>query len=772
MTPGRGAPTGPLARVGTDLTRAAPRRPAFARRLATAMVACGVALGLAVAVGARAAQAEPADGALTVEITDIAPAFLTPESGLTVRGTLHNRTGEPLTGVDLALRLQRTAPSSRAALDAWLDPANAYVTLPLADAALGGPLPAGGEVGFELEVPAGSISLPNAPWGPRGLEVRAVADDGATDQARTLTVWYPGTTDPPVALSLLVPLAPQAGEWTRAAADGVPVAAASADRIGALIRATAVDPAIAWGLDPALLAVPVASPAGGEGPSPDPTDPEPDATAEPDDTAEPDAPQPDASGQGAQSPATGATTAPEPAAPGTPSTEEPAPSAVAAGLRALLVEGARGRDVVGLAFADADVAAAVHASSAVPVEAGATLEASAALGTALRDDAGVAALPDLAWPAGARTDLMTIGALAARGTSAVVVAPGELAPNVPLTVTSTGRATLSTPAGDVAALVPDAALSAALAGEAVSGQVDGLDGAATDLEARQYLLAATAAIAREAPATPRTVLATLDRTFDGGTLALADRLASLAEAPWVSLNPLSALQETADPGVERLPLPEEEVEDGEAGALLFADVAAARTSLADLARTVPDPAALVAEPDARLLAAASAAWRPAPGDRAAFTTEAMMAVVDLQRSLGVEDSATVNLISASGDLPVTIRNDLDQPVTVTVHLTSDDPALQVPDKVPVQVPAFGTSTVGVQVHAVGSADVTVLAQLRTADGVRVGTPATFAVRVRAGWENTGTAVVASVVAGMLVVGLVRNIRRGRRGTPASKGADG
>lgn len=719
------------------------------------MATCCVALGLAAAAGAGAAQAEPADDALTVEITDVAPAFLTPESGLTVRGTLHNRTGDELTGVDLALRLQRSVPDSRASLDAWLNPTNAYVTLPLADAALAQPVPAGGDVAFTLEVPAGTISLPNAPWGPRGLEVRAVADDGATDQARTLTVWYPGTTDPPVALSLLVPLAPHAGEWSRAAAEGVPVAAASADRIGALARATAADPAIAWALDPALLAVPVESATGEQRPSPEATAPEPDAGTAP------EAPESGATDQPAE-----ASPPPEPAA------EEPGPSAVAAGLRALLVEGARGRDVVGLAYADADSAAAAHASSAVPVEADATLEASVALGTTLRDAAGVAALPGLAWPAGARTDLITVDALAAHGASAVVVAPGELAPIAPATLTATGRATLSTPAGDVAALVPDEALSAALAGEAVSGQVDGLDGAATDLEARQYLLADTAAIAREAPATPRAVLATLDRTFDGGTLALGDRLASLAEAPWVSLSPLSALQGTADPGVERLPLPEEEVEDGEAGALLFADVAAARTSLADLARTVPDPAALVAEPDARLLAAASAAWRPAPGDRAAFTTAAMMAVVDLQRSLGVEDSATVNLISASGDLPVTIRNDLDQPVTVTVHLTSDDPALQVPAKVPVQVPAFGTSTVGVQVHAVGSADVTVLAELRTADGVRVGTPATFAVRVRAGWENTGTAVVASVVAGMLVVGLVRNIRRGRRGTPASKGADG
>ena len=45
-------------------------------------------------------EKDPPPGALTVEITDIAPAFLTPESGLTVRGTLHNRTDDALTGVD------------------------------------------------------------------------------------------------------------------------------------------------------------------------------------------------------------------------------------------------------------------------------------------------------------------------------------------------------------------------------------------------------------------------------------------------------------------------------------------------------------------------------------------------------------------------------------------------------------------------------------------------------------------------------------------------
>jgi hypothetical protein len=61
--------------------------------------------------------------------------------------------------------------------------------------------------------------------------------------------------------------------------------------------------------------------------------------------------------------------------------------------------------------------------------------------------------------------------------------------------------------------------------------------------------------------------------------------------------------------------------------------------------------------------------------------------------------------------------------------------------------------------------VSVSVELLTPDGRSVGTPADLRVRARPDWENVGTAVVAGGLALLLVVGLVRTVRRGRRMDP-------
>ncbi|GMA33074.1 hypothetical protein GCM10025875_30660 [Litorihabitans aurantiacus] len=48
------------------------------------------------------------------------------------------------------------------------------------------------------------------------------------------------------------------------------------------------------------------------------------------------------------------------------------------------------------------------------------------------------------------------------------------------------------------------------------------------------------------------------------------------------------------------------------------------------------------------------------------------------------------------------------------------------------------------------------------DGVVIGVGETFDLRVRAEWETVGTGIVAAALGLLLVVGLVRTVRRGRR----------
>jgi hypothetical protein len=669
--------------------------------------ALGPVLLAAAGVGAPA-PAAAVDGEVTVEITGVEPAYLTPDDPLVVTGTVRNGTTEAVADADVSLRLQRSSPISRRSLDAWLDTDNAFRTLPLAEQAVPEPLGAGAEVDFRLTVAAGGFPLSPSAWGPRGLEVRLTGTgaDGATvSRGRTLTVWAPPTAARPTQVSLLVPLAPSAADLRLALDASVPAATPAEPRVRGLVAATQAAPEVAWALDPALLST-------------------------------------------------------EPPLPEEPTTEPTPVPGVEPSLADVIRSAAPGRDVLALAYADADVAALVRSE-----DRGMLAEA-VARGTQLLDGAGVAATRELAWPAGERTDLATVSALAAGGARAVVVPADVMEPEAPLAYTPTGRARVATDAGDVAALLGDGPLSAALGGfrqVAPAGDPTASDESLA-LDARQYLLASTAMITAERPSEPRAVLAVLSRSAaaDVDVPALAERIGTLLSAPWVRPLAVSAFAELAEPDLARESLPAAVVEDGEAGQALLDAVARAQGRLGTLGEVVPDPTALVQPTGDVLLQVTGAAWREDPAARAGFAVDAGRLVGALNSRTGVVDSATVNLISSSGALPITVRNELDQPVRALLRLTSRDPALQVPEPVPVDVLPDSEQAVGVPVRAVGSADVTVLAELTTGAGERVGTSAAFDIRVRADWESVGTAVVAGIVGIAFVVGLVRNIRRGRR----------
>lgn len=721
----------------TDHARTAHRRPGRGPRPFVALL-LGVGV-LVVAFGALAvvrpplaADARPADpttpaddaatrpGAmgpvLQVEIVDVSPPFLTPDEPLTVTGTIRNSGPADLTAPIVDLRLQSNAPTSREVIDRWLDPAHAFATRPLSQAMLAASVPAGGQTSFALTVPAGEfpLSTTSSAWGPRGLEVVVSATiDGSTLEAaaRTLMVWTPPSTAVPTALSVIVPLAPTAAEYTTAAEQGLGLASVSGDRIMTLATATSASAAVGWAVDPVVLSSAVLAP---------------------------EAPSPEDIQSGVSISET---------------LEDPATAGLANALRA----GAVGREILPLPFADADLPAIAHAQRLD------LLDATATTGADLFAAAGLTTAGGLAWPGADRPDAQTVETIAARGTTAAVMPVSALPPQPQLTYTATGRGTLETTSGPVAALLADDALSAALAGSATQAFTGELTGSAAALNERQYLLATTAMITRERPSDGRALLAAVPRSFDGDAAGLAERVAALQAAPWVTLAPLSALVATPAPEIGRAALPDRVTDSTEASRLLLDDVAEHRVELSAFAAIVPDPVSLVRTRDERLLQVTSTAWRAAPEARATYAANARGSVTELTAMVGVEDGGTVNLISSSGELPITVRNDLDQPVDAVLLLDPRGPALQIPDtSVPIVVEPRSELVVPVPVRALGSADVEIVASLVSLDGAPVGESTTLTVRVRAGWEGLGTAIVAALVGLAFVIGLVRSIRRGRR----------
>ena len=148
-----------------------------------------------------------------------------------------------------------------------------------------------------------------------------------------------------------------------------------------------------------------------------------------------------------------------------------------------------------------------------------------------------------------------------------------------------------------------------------------------------------------------------------------------------------------------------------------------------------------------------------PAPRTSTRRLAGAAVTD---QITVVPSSTINVISSSADLPLRIQSRLSQGVTVRVHLKPGSTRLQASNDVTVTVPPHGQVSATIPIKAVGSGDIDVHISLLASDGTPVGTPLTLHTRVRADWENLGTTAIAAVLAVMMLAGIVRTVRRGRR----------
>lgn len=725
-----------------------------------ATVAAGLVGGLGT-LGATAAPAAPppADDGLPLDVfvTAVTPQVLQPGQDLTVSVRVHNGGQTPVAQPRVALSLDRSSYIGRYSLDRWraaapTDPVGREVAVSDLPAALA----PGEQATVDLVVPASQVRLPTraSSWGARGLAVTVAdgADPAGTrlGVARTFALWFPPQDVNATQVSVLVPVVGPAVDVTSDAwVPELVSATAPGGRLTDVLDATGAAPGVTWLLDPWLL---------------------------------------DAADQGGYSTATWADS---------------------------LVAAMTDREVQLLPYLDADVTALAHAARGDLVAAAVRRSDAAARTRGLPDSARVS----VALPAVGEPDLVTAALAGETSDLALVVGPGTLPPPAVLTYTPSGRTTVSAGGSPVTVLVPDARLSAALVtgavdvNEAVVGRVSGAadedatgaqevadeagdedDTAGADADddadpsdealtaapatltpatAAQDLLAELAVITRERPNDSRHVLVTVPRDWEPDVDVVTAQLAALASAPWVRTQPVSALIGLADPEIDRGTLPARAVDDTE---MIGAEVTALTTALqrrAELVGMLAEPAEALGHLELETLAPLSVAWRADAAGRAAVIEAARERADTLADAVTVSPTTEdgINVVSTSAELPVNVSNALREPVSVTVRLRPDDPRLRADDAVPVTVPAESQVLVRVPVHAVQSADVQVTVEVRTPDGAIVDDDTSFLVRVRAEWEGIGTAILGSLLALGVVLGIVRTVRRGRTARRAAPEPD-
>ncbi|WP_308807210.1 DUF6049 family protein [Actinomyces sp. 594] len=741
-------------------------------------------------------------GRVVLSVTGLAPEVVGTGEDITVSGTITNGTDQPISDVALVVQMQSRTEVTTAGLAAWLGDEQDTPLVTVAQQALAADVAPGMAQSFRVTVRADDLPLEDTDqWGPRGVQVALIQGYTTVTEDRTILLWDPGVRVSPTRVTVFVPVTASPEELlaltaaTRGTQEEPPAAPSPSPSATADPSGGAADQAGAPAADSGTPDAADAAP----GPTAPPASvPDPEATAASPKATATDSASADAAGTAAAQPRAGqpltalrervlgllgladdgvvlavdpallaalgldsipanATASPgaTPSAGTASAAAETAPAATDADrLRNALAAALQAGDVVVLPWADADLSGLAHLGETELIESALERAADSA---AAQAGAGT----DAVWSAGA-LDATTLASLPDSVTT-VVAEPGDAEVAEDLTYTPSGTMTLD----GRTVLIPEEGLSAAAGGRLVTGQGDA---ELSVLDAVQLLRGQAAILTRQAPALSRDIVVAVSRADAAGTApeVLRERLAALTGSAWTEAQDLPALvasaADSATNGEEavRMPLPDSASGEGEVTAMTLAAAREAATRLESVASILSDPDRALGMSSDVVALAGSATWRT---DEAACTTMISQARAHgeaVTQALAAAPSSTINLIASAADLPVRIVSSLDQDVTVTVHLESSSTRLQIAKDVTVTVPARGQATASVPVTAVGSGDVDLTIQLRSDDGASVGTPSTVHLRVRADWENVGTRILSAALVVLLVAGIVRTVRRGRR----------
>ncbi len=678
---------------------------------------------------ARAATApDPSETEPIIELVAAPTApSVAPGEPVALRVTVRNTGGSASAAGTLVVGLEGGTRATRLALEAWFSGAEQDAALPAVAEATLPALDVGAAAVIEVVVPAEAAGL-TGEWGPRLVVATAMMGDAPAAASRTAVTFAPPESAPAAAtVRIVTPLSTPESESALLTAEEL---AELTGPDGQLTRTLdAVEgTAAALGVDPRIIAsIRLLGTAAPES-----------ATALLERLA------------GLSNPTFALAWA----------DADPTATVLARGIPLPAVEGAGGP--LDASLLDTGVGVPAEAVSPEPSiapsdEASPAPSASASPSpSAAPDDAPVdeetitlgqlAAWPhdleDWAWPRTGGLSPAGVEVLVAGGTRTIIAGDAQLG----------GAAGSAARAGEATLAVADDSASLAAIGVTTATVQQQAQASTAELAA---LLAARAVEQPGAAA-----LLALDRTAAQSAARLDGLLTAVDALPWADITPLGQPAATAPATtVGEGALPEGLV--GAIGTALDAEAVDR-----EFARIAVDPAAITDIRRLELLAALSLGWGE---DATAAVQRFTAASSELRSSVQIVESPRI-LVLADGlfTVPLTVQNGLGTPIVVYVHVESATGQLRVLEsRVETGIDGGAQAVAAVPVESLTNGDVDITITVRDAEGRTISGPITVPLSLQAGWETAGIVALTAAILGLLVAGLIRDIRRRRTRRAAS-----
>jgi hypothetical protein len=354
-------------------------------------------------------------------------------------------------------------------------------------------------------------------------------------------------------------------------------------------------------------------------------------------------------------------------------------------------------------------------------------------------------IPSIVWPALNSVTSADLKPLAADFGS-VLLSSGNVSGLAP------GSAHATIGSSDV--VVTDEDLSALF-----SSTVDSQTGA--DWQAAVTALVAAAA-APEAVGGSGDTIITLDRTVSTADADLGATVDALANHESITAVGLAELLNAPASTATLVDRPESEARIASVRAMLVEE--SGDRSFATIAA---DPSLITAERRLDLLATLGNGW----GDNELNWKSAVdgytQASTELRAKVAIVDSSAITLLADRASLPVTVSNELGQPITVLITVRPLTPLLKVEDSfVAITVEPESQRKGQIPVQSLSNGVVELAISLHGVDGVAIGDTAFVETTVQAGWETPFTVAFAVLVVLVFIAGIVRTVIRRRRARAA------